>query len=202
MTRKIYQVFKHGKPVNRLDNTGPEFNLTKEDNLFLSNYVFRALLTDSEQNILWHVAKSANGDIANLGHSRGGSAIVMGAALKYEKKPYTIHSVDAIHSDGKYAARMRDLNALDMDNVILHRGFTAEVGEKWVKEGKHFYFTFIDAGHDYESVKQDWLLFSTISDIVAFHDTNQLETDDIINEFVLPSWSLLHHVGNIKVFKK
>lgn len=209
MSRRIYKVKKHGEWVERIDNLGPQFLIPDEEKKVRKKYSV-ALLEESEKNVLWHVAKGVNGDIANLGHSRGGSAAIMGAALKFVNKPHKIHSVDTFHNpsgrqpEGWQQARQRYLDELGIDNVILYRGFTGDFGKQWLANGRQFDFTFIDAGHDYDNVKEDWINFSQMSRLVGFHDTNQIYTDDVINELVLPgnNWKLIHHVTTVKVFER
>ena len=102
------------------------------------------------------------------------------------------------------------LNAYNLGNVFIHKGYTHEIGEEWLKFGygsPRFNLVFIDAGHDYGSVKRDWLIFKELlygpSPKIAFHDTNQIYTDNVINEYVLTdkNWKLIHHVDRIKAFQ-
>jgi len=151
---------------------------------------------------LWHLAGNVYGTIINLGHGEsGGSASVMGCSLLWHRLPYHIHSVDAF-KEVIYNRCVRQLKHLGLNNVTIHRESTVDAGMRWLANNSNFDLTFIDASHEYEDVKNDWLVFSQLSKTVAFHDINQVDVDRVIRECVTDEWKLIHHVDRVKVYSK
>lgn len=209
---KIYKIIKHGKEELRIDNNGGDFLIPDKDWAIIEHV--DTMLSPPEKRILWHLAKTSSGHIANLGHARGGSAIVMGLALKHSiedryRLGSQVSSID-LFKDSKFDECKFRLDGYNLNNVFLHRGYTHEIGEQWLQFGHgspRFNLVFIDAGHDYENVKRDWLIFKELvygtNPIIAFHDTNQIYTNDVIEQYVLTDkhWKLVHHVDRIKAFQ-
>jgi len=210
MSDKIYTIKKKGEIVERIANNGPDFSIPSEEWDVIKDVP--TMLSDPEKRILWHLAKThippQHGlGIINLGHANGGSTHVMGLAMLRFKKHGIIRSVDFFRDTTIETARS-SLVQYGLNRFIeLYRGLTWEYGDLWCKEEKYADVIFIDAGHDYESVRKDWLVFSQLitdkDSVVAFHDTNQVHTDRVIQEYVTPSgwWKQTYHVDRIKVFQ-
>lgn len=206
----IYKIIKHGKEELRINNCGPDFEIPAEEWSIVKNVW--TMLSDPEKRILWHLSKNMNetGDIVNLGHANGGSAHVMGLAMLRFKKKGTLRSVDLFKTrrGDKVSVCEEHLKKFKLhEKVQLYKGLTSTFGDVWLKEKLLADVIFIDAGHDYESVKHDWLKFSQLiideNSTVAFHDCNQIHTDRVIQEYVDPrKWKQTYHVDRIKVFQR
>lgn len=65
-------------------------------------------------------------------------------------------------------------------------------------------FLFIDGDHNYEAVKKDWELYSTLlstGSIVAFHDTGWAKgVKQVISEYVIPRAEKIAELPNIQFF--
>lgn len=207
---KVYKIVKHGKEELRIDNRGGDHVIPDDEWNIIKNVP--CMLSPPEQRILWQLVKDLAHPqviVANLGHADGGSAHIMGLAFVKYRKDGHIRSLDFFKEGNKFQTCEKALESYGLKDVVdLYRGCTYEIGEAWLKTSSLDFFdiVFIDAGHDYESVKRDWLIFSQMvrrGSVIAFHDTNQVYTDKVINEYVLPNkgWRLKYHVDRIKVFE-
>jgi len=168
-------------------------------------------LSGEERDLLYHLAlKGLPGDLANLGHSKGGSAILFAKAIIARNGSGMVYSVDLFES----AKKWRDARQTLVDygvRQIVHpcRGYTKEWGEKFKQEGKRFVGMFIDADHTYAHVKEDFLMWSPLllsGGWVAFHDTHQEFSHQAIADSVEKDSGFKEdhalHVDTIRVFRK
>jgi hypothetical protein len=146
--------------------------------------------------------------IANLGHARGGSALLMAKCLKKFNIKGHIVSVDKF-SDHSYEGNVKRLKELDVETfVTLYRGSTNKWAENFNKRGFKFDLIFVDADHTYEQVWNDvelWTPLLKSEGLMAFHDTNQEGVFDAVKDTVVHrGWKELEglHVNRIRVFEK
>lgn len=171
------------------------------------------MLEFGEAEVLYDMPRIiGGGTIANLGHARGGSAILMGLCLKELELEGHVYSVDTFErltgDDTKEPEARRNLAAVDVaDYVTLCVGTTDE----WAKKLAHkeFDFLFIDADHSYGGVLNDfknWTPMVKVGGLVGFHDTNQDFSHRVLVEQVLDNsaWSELKelHINRVRVFRK
>lgn len=167
----------------------------------------RAMLEFGEEELIFDIPRLVGGgSLINLGDSEGGSAILLAQGLICRNLPGHVFTVD------NYSERAADRSDRNVRRACVQQKVTQlclttdrafRVFDSF--SNKDFSFVFIDAGHDYDNVKSDWLNYSTlISDgIVAFHDTNQEPVDRAIEELVYPSgWELVEWVNRIKCFSR
>lgn len=111
------------------------------------------------------------GDYANLGHARGGSAILMASCLQEYNLSGKIYSVD-INFDRHDCPEL--ISKFEVtDRIELCLGATNEWAERLNRE---FNFVFIDADHSYEAVKTDianWAPKVKVGGMLSLHDTHQ-----------------------------
>jgi predicted O-methyltransferase YrrM len=167
------------------------------------------LLEYGEPEVLFDMPRiiGQGGEYLNLGHGGGGSTILLASGLVEQKLPGTVHSVDYFDKADGYSLKraMEVVSEFNVqDRVKLYRGNTKEFANSFT--GMQFTFLFIDAGHSYEEVLHDFLVFSPlvkVDGVVAFHDTNQDPSDKVITENVLNGpWQQILHVNRIKAFKR
>lgn len=143
--------------------------------------------TEAEEEKLIELARqyvpNENGIIVELGVEFGRSTAEFAYAVK-DKRNTKIISVDLFPDDHPYAkdhggllavwrANLREYGAENSENVYLlpMRGKSYDIGAKW--SGEEIDLLFIDAAHDYLSVKSDiaaWVNFVKPGGVVAFHD--------------------------------
>tara|TARA_R110000751_G_scaffold145140_1_gene248836 strand:- start:1558 stop:2184 length:627 start_codon:yes stop_codon:yes gene_type:complete len=167
-----------------------------------------ALLGMAEQKLINDIPRLVGpGNFANLGHARGGSAVLLGVGiLEQGHTDSKIYSVD-INFDG-----MKKKNEL-MDKYGVRgliqpcKGSTTEFAAEL--KGLEFVFTFIDADHTYNSVVRDFEAWSPLikkGGLVAFHDTHQEFSHQAVSACVvgLQGWKEREdlHVQTIRVFEK
>jgi hypothetical protein len=191
----------------------------------------RAMLDVPESYLLYDIPRIlCGGNIANLGHSRGGSAFLMAHSLKIHDLPGGVLSVDAygpmptadgkgvLNATPKTAERCvreceRRNAATDFfglgHRVDLRRMTTTALGEQCRANGDTFRFVFIDADHSYAGVLGDFKLWSPMIEVggfVGFHDTNQEFTHRVLEEELFGNTEWLErtelHVSRIRVFER
>ena len=89
-----------------------------------------------------------------------------------------------------------------MQYVEFCKGYTQD----WPEKLKHlrFRYIFLDADHYYESVKQDFDLWSPLLDpdgLIIFHDVHMPTVDKFVTED-MDGWELVDHVYSIKSYRK
>lgn len=168
-------------------------------------------LSGEERDLLYHLAfKGLPGDLANLGHAQGGSAVLFAKAIIDRNGNGTVFSVDLFSTPKEWRRARQSLVDFGVRNLVHPcRGYTQEWGEKFLKEGKRFVGMFIDADHTYEHVKEDFLTWSPMlvsGGWVAFHDTHQDFSHRAIADSVEKDSKFKEepnlHVDTIRVFRK
>ncbi len=89
------------------------------------------------------------------------------------------------------------------ETVTICKGLTSE----WAEKLSHlkFKFIFVDAGHRYVNVKEDFELWSPLLEEggeIAFHDVDMDNVDAVCSEVLDEGWELVEHVWKIKSFKR
>ena len=194
-------------PVGQLDY--PLKNRTRR----VQQICDKSMLELGENELLYAIPSITGGGLfANLGHARGGSAMLLASGLRELDLEGHIYSVDTFKSKSKddisYSRAMTISNNFAMTDLItICRGTTDEWVEKLAD--KEFDFLFIDADHSYEGVLRDyqnWSPLVKLHGLVAFHDTNQDVSHRVLEEEVLdnPGWTERKelHVNRIRVFEK
>lgn len=192
----------------------------------------RSMLFDSEPTLLYDIPRLlGGGDMANLGHSRGGSAFLLAHSLKFYNLPGKVLSMDEYAPDynptGKKNPKFRNRRVVEniaaeakrrneMDDLYGLGGrldfriaTTQAIGEQCQANGETFRFIFVDADHSYEGVLGDFKTWSPLLEVggwIAFHDTDQEHTHRVLNEKLIdnPRWKEHKelHVSRIRVFER
>lgn len=171
-----------------------------------------SMLEYGEPELIYDLPRLVDGgSIANLGHARGGSAMLMASSLRDYDMAGNILSVDAFNFStrefGGEDQRLKDrkLNAY----IDLRMGTTEFWGTHLSKSGTLFRLVFVDANHRYAGVKIDvevWSPMVQTGGLLAFHDTNQEDTHRVLREEILDSakWRERNelHVNRIRVFER
>ena len=145
------------------------------------------------------------GKLLNLGDAYGGSAILLALGLQAYNLEGHVYTVDN-YEDYRAEQALKNYEAAGVQNLITQcRGTTDEWADRF--KGIKFRFIFIDADHEYEGVRKDWLNYSKMLEnkhsLIALHDTNWEGTDKVIREEVdLEKWQRTHWINRIKVYKK
>jgi predicted O-methyltransferase YrrM len=169
-----------------------------------------ALLSPSEMQFIQDVPRLlGDGSYANLGHARGGSAILMASTMRALNMKYSrVYSVDLFPRASDLRRAQRNIDQFEVEGWInLLAGSTDALAERFkLPSGIHdFNFVFIDADHTYEAVKRDYLNWSPLvkpGGWISFHDTNQDFSHNAIEEVV--TWPELkdYHVDRIRTFQR
>jgi len=135
-------------------------------------------LNELEMDLLHFLATGEPaGNIANLGHAEGGSAITMAWAIRNKPGEFKIQSVDTFHEGAQWRRVRRNLVKLGVRDIVeLRRGETRLWGDKFTARGDKFAGVFVDADHSYDGVSRDsetWRRLLMVGGWIAFHDTNQ-----------------------------
>ncbi len=166
-----------------------------------------ALLSPSEMRFIQDIPRLlGNGDYANLGHSRGGSAILMADSLIEHSLKGRIYSVDLFPTSKQKQDAIYQVSKFRVGSRIeLCEGST----DQWAKDlAQHqFNFVFIDADHTYDAVVADFTNWSELikpGGWVAFHDTNQDFSHQAVEATVADCWPELkkYHIDRIRTFKR
>ena len=156
---------------------------------------------------LHHVYRTAlrlgKGNMANLGVFRGSTTHAM--AWGAFPNGGHVYGVDIFVGKGTNPDKqMEQLKERGLgDTVTFCKGLTSE----WAKKLSHlkFSFIFIDADHNYESVLEDFELWSPLLEKggeIAFHDVDMDSVDKVCSDMLDDGWELVDHVFRIKSFKR
>lgn len=175
-----------------------------------------------------HVSKSIRKPIVEIGSYKGGSTIYLAKGIKHSKQKNLVYAIDSF--DGGDSP---EYDITNPENLIEHfpktgatyEVFTNNICRAKIKEFvkpikkksqdaiKHFNkkisLLFIDGCHEYQSVKQDFLLWSPLivkGGFIAFHDYHSLFPGviKVIDEIVKKSdcFKLFDQIGNLIIFIK
>ena len=167
----------------------------------------KALLEFGEEKLIYSIPQIVEGGpLANLGCERGGSAILLGKGLRDNKLEGIVHTID-LYDKGNFESAKRSMqNHGVSDRIEQHIGSTEKWGRKFTELKLTFNFIFIDAAHTYEAVKLDYEIWAPLLNpqgLIAFHDTNQEQIDQVIKENLCSDgWKQVYWVNRIKVFKR
>jgi predicted O-methyltransferase YrrM len=172
-----------------------------------------AMLEFGEQELLYDLPRIfKGGSIANLGHARGGSALLMAKGLQDNSLSGFIRSVDTFKYKGglRFSEAYERVVEHELESYIaLYKGTTDYWGEKFSKRRLEFDFIFIDADHSYKGVQSDFRVWSPMlkeGGLVAFHDTNQEFSRQVLDEELIgnPLWNEYEdlHINRIRIFEK
>ena len=166
-----------------------------------------ALLSNSEMHFIQDVPRLlGGGDYANLGHAKGGSAILLADGFRENNLTGKIYSVDLFPRNKLLRIATQELARFKVTQWIeLCSGNTDEWAFKL--QDKQFTFLFIDADHTYQAVKRDFENWNSLvkpGGCVSFHDTNQEFSHRAIEETVALMWPELkeYHIDRIRTFQK
>jgi len=154
-------------------------------------------LSNSESRFLYFIAKNgtAKGAIVEIGTWKGKATIWLAIGTKQAKreKVYTIdhHRGSAEHGNNvwTYPEFERNINNAGVNDAVIPMIMKSEEAVKnW---NKPIRFLWIDGAHEYESVKQDFLLWEPYlvnGGIIALHDTTTWAgPKKIVEEYILNS---------------
>lgn len=166
-----------------------------------------AMLEFGEQEFIKDAPRLVNGGrMANLGCAQGGSAILLGIGLKHSGLDGTIHTVDIYEKNSYDRNRDRFEEWQVGDYIYQYKMTTIEAAKLFEDKGYRFNFVFIDAAHDYESVKKDFINYLALMNpggLIAFHDTNQNDINEVITQFVdtNPGLKWRYWVNRVKCYE-
>lgn len=163
------------------------------------------MLSYAEQMFIQDVPRFlGEGNYANLGHARGGSAILLASGLREYNLSGSVYSVDLCWNNKADAILQR----FDLQDFICKcEGSTDEWAEKL--SNLNFEFVFIDADHCYEAVIKDfnnWSKMVRVGGLISFHDTNQDFSHKAIEDTILKdsNWEEFTelHIHRIRTFQR
>ncbi|MCI0564845.1 MAG: class I SAM-dependent methyltransferase [Nitrososphaera sp.] len=170
-----------------------------------------AELSSTEIDLLHYLASQPLLDnIANLGHSEGGSAITMAMAMRNTNPGKSVQSVDLFSDRTQFKRVRRNLVRYGVrDLVELRRGETIMWADKFRKRNNKFGGVFVDADHSYEGVRrdsEDWRRLLLVGGWIGFHDTNQDFSHKAIEDTIVKDSRFDEikdlHIYSIRVFRR
>ena len=127
------------------------------------------------------------GHMVELGAYRGRSACAIGEACRQTGQKLTCvdnwSQTDKTTGSSRADFERHVADAGLTETVDIVEGDSAEVGKKWTREALSM--VFIDAAHDYASVKADfeaWFPHVQRSGIIAFHDSGATGVSRLLEE--------------------
>jgi predicted O-methyltransferase YrrM len=176
----------------------------------------KGLHTSSEKHFMYLTAKRLGpGTYANLGTWGGFSTACLGYGIRDSEKQgdSTIVAVD-IWSIPKVREMPKQIPidwkrmGLEDHHIKLKicRGLTSFWGWQFREQKASFDFILIDADHTYDSVKEDFEVWSPMlkkGGEIMFHDVEYEEIDRLLKEVMLePEWEFVKHVWRCKLYRK
>lgn len=137
-------------------------------------------LSLKEAGFLYNAAleMAPKGEIVEIGSWKGKSTICIALALSGTQK---IHAIDhhigskecgLVNSLPEMKSNLKKYGVSKKVNILAMK--SDDAAKIWAKGGKKISFLWIDASHEYEDVKKDFLIWSKYlvnGGIIAFHDT-------------------------------
>ncbi len=164
-----------------------------------------ALVSVGEIKFMQEVPKLlGDGNYANLGHSRGRSAIILAKGIQEWCDTGLVYSVDV-----EWAKRSLDLmHQHDVRDVIKKCRCSTNRASKNLSKVS-FNFVFIDADHCYDAVVadfSDWSPLVRVGGWVCFHDTNQDFSHKAIETVMTDNDEWVerteYHIDRIRTFER
>ena len=158
----------------------------------------RGWLSEDEAFVLFNLAKNTTDEkaIVEIGawHGRSTLSLARGSTLGSQSRVYSVDTHEGLQGIGSktYNALLENLYRSGLNDLVTIIKSRSDIaGKKW-NHGP-IGLLFIDAAHDYKSVKTDFSVWSKHLDngsYVAFHDANQYGPNKLIRE-------LLEHNENL-----
>lgn len=145
-------------------------------------------MSDQERDWLYETAKQMS-SIVEIGSYQGKST----HALLSGCKSGIVTAVDhwegqegQFKVDGGEAVYQAFLeNCGKFPNLVIEKMSSKEAAEKFLKEGKKFDMVFLDAGHNYEDVKEDLALWHDLGiKLLCGHDYDEAPVKKAVDEFL------------------
>lgn len=152
--------------------------------------------SETECHYFYRTVRAIGGNCLNLGVSDGLSVACMAMGLRDSGRQGKVYSVDATLSS-KFFNGMTDLGLIEF--IEPCGGPT----KYWATrlQSERFSFILIDADHSYDSCKQDWELYSPLTEgLIALHDANFFAVGKVIDEIDLDVWWQVEHIWRLKVY--
>lgn len=188
-------------------------NLSKDGQVFTH-------LTIDEKIILHKLSRNLknNSVVAEIGSYLGASSCFIANGLNRSCKLYCIdtwgnHAM-AYEEKDKKDDKLIEKNTYNLfrqntekyrNKIIELQGWSTDVIANLKLRESNLDFLFIDGDHNYEGVKKDWDLYSTLLNkgaLVAFHDIGWAEgVLKVIREDVLPIADLVCELPNLGIYR-
>lgn len=168
-------------------------------------YDTKALHTSVECHLLYRTAKRlGTGLYANLGTYKGMSSACLAFGAGSDSKVYCVDDYELETIKGIYPEKMIvKFKELGLPEPIICRGLTTDFPRKL--QDARFRFIFIDAGHRYKDIKDDFEMWTPLLEPdgeVGIHDCEYSNIHKYIEEDVLKNWELVEHVWRTKIFRR
>jgi len=168
-------------------------------------YDTKALHTSVECHLLYRTAKRlGKGNYANLGTYKGMSSACLSFGAGLDSTIYCVDDYELETIKGIYPQKMIDkFKELGLPEPRICKGKTTHFPE--TLKSVPFKFVFIDAGHRYNDIKDDfemWAPLVSLDGEIGIHDCEYSNIHKYIEESVLPKWKLVEHVWRTKIFKR
>lgn len=194
---------------------GPNGRQTRKQDIevFRFPHPVEGYLTQEEGLSLFRLACKTpeTGHIVELGSYKGRSAICLAQSGRRvtcvdHGRGETAVEGKADHMAGTYLGDLqRNLSEwVPRAKVDVWADDTASAGKRW--NGGCVSMLFVDAAHDYASVRADWDAWAphlSADAIVAFHDTNWPGVRQLLTEVVSPGgWDLIHQQDSLTAIRR
>ena len=145
------------------------------------------ITTEKQKQVIGHMASASRGDALVVGVLHGFDLCFISRIFRALHRPYKVYGIDRFEP-GKnprfvglsHKNTLANVNKFAAPNrVEITPGDSTVIGPEW---DKPLGLLFIDGGHTYDVVSQDWVNFSKhimIGGYVVFHDYNPKSWPDV-----------------------